>query len=122
MIGTVCCQAVCANVVSAISGLTVCTDVIGAVCCEAVCTDVVSAIGGLTVCTDVVGTVCCQAIRANMIGAIRGLTVRTSVRSVSVRRTTFRNNSAIQCRMSVRNRQSESARCQDGKTKAKQDI
>ena len=50
--------------VSAISGDTVCTDVVSAISGDAVCTDVISTISSDTVCTDVV-----SAVSSNMSSA-----------------------------------------------------
>jgi hypothetical protein len=115
-------QAVCTHMVSTIGSLTVGTDMVSTVGGQAVSTHVVSAIGSLTVCTDMVSAIGGEAVGTYMIGTIGSLTIRTGVRSVSVGRTTLGNHSTVQCGVSIRNRQSESTRCQDGKTKAKQNV
>ena len=122
VVGTVSGQTVCTDVISAIGSLAVCTNVVGTVSGQAVCTDVVSAIGGLTVGAYVVGTVSSQAVCTDVVRTVGSLTIRASVRSISVGRTTFGNHITVQCRMGIRNRQSESARRQDGQTKTKKDI
>jgi hypothetical protein len=57
-----------------------------------------------------------------VIRTIGRLTIRAGMRSVGVRRTTLGYNTSVQYRVGVRNRQSECARCQDGKTKAKNNV
>jgi hypothetical protein len=78
VIGTVCSQAVCTYVVSAVSGLAIWTDTVGSVGSQAVCTYMVSAISGLAVRANTVGAVGSQAVRTDMISAISGLAVWTN--------------------------------------------
>jgi hypothetical protein len=126
---------VCSNVVSAIRGQTVGTDVVSTIGSLAVCTNVVSAIRGQTICTDMVSTIGSLAVVTYTVGAISGqtvrtdvvstigsLTIRTGVRCISVRRAAFSDNSTVQYRVIIRNGQSECTRCQNGKTKAKQKV
>jgi GNAT superfamily N-acetyltransferase len=114
--------AVGAYVVSAVRGQTIGTDVVSAVRGQTVGTDVISAISGLAISAYVVSAVRGQTVGTDMVSAIRSLTIRTGVRGIRVRRTAFRNNSAVQyCRV-IGNRQSKCARCQDRETKTKNKI
>jgi hypothetical protein len=128
-------DAVVTNAVSAVSSQAVCTDVVGTVGSLTVVTYAVSAIGGQTVCTDVVGTVGSlavvtnavsavggQAVCTDVIGTVGSVAISTGVRSIGMRRTTFSDDTAVQYSVVIGNRQSERARCQDGKTKAKQNV
>jgi len=115
-------QAVGTDVVGTISGLTVVAYTVSAVSGQAVGTDVVGTISGLTVVAYTVSAISGQAVGTDMVSTIRSLTIRTGVRSVGVRRTTFGDNSTVQYRVMIRNRQSECTRCQNGKTNAEQKI
>jgi hypothetical protein len=115
-------QTVGTDVISAISGLAISADVVSAVRGQTVGTDVISAISGLAISAYVVSAVRGQTVGTDMVSAIRSLTIRTGVRGIRVRRTAFRNNSAVQyCRV-IGNRQSKCARCQDRETKTKNKI
>lgn len=122
MVGTVSSKAVGTDVISTISGLTICAYVIGAVSGKAICTDVVSAISSLTVVAYAVSAIGSQTVGTDVIRTIGSLTIRTGVGSVGVGRTPFRYNSTGQYVVVIGNRQSEYARCQDGKTKTKNKI
>ena len=122
VISTISSQTIGTNVVSTISGLAVVAYPVSAVSSEAVCTNVVSTISSLAVVAYAVSTVSGQAVGTHVVRAIGSLAIRTSVRSVGVGRTTLRYNSTAQCVVVIGNRQSECARCQDGKTKAKNKI
>ncbi|SES83339.1 hypothetical protein SAMN05216197_102350 [Pseudomonas graminis] len=83
-------QAICTNMVRAISGLAVCTDAVSTVSSEAVGAYVVRAISGLAVCTDAVSTVSSEAVGADVVR-----TVSSDTTDISVGRAVFCNDCSI---------------------------
>ena len=83
-------QAICTNMVRAISGLAVCTDAVSTVSSEAVGAYVVRAISGLAVCTDAVSTVSSEAVGTDVVR-----TVSSDTTNISVGRAVFCNDCSI---------------------------
>jgi len=131
VVGTIGSQTVSTDVVCAISGLTVCANMVGTIGSEAVSTDVVCAISGLTVCanvvrtigseavcTDVVCTISSLTVCANVVRTIRSLAIVAQVAGVGVGRTAFGDNSRVQQSVCVHSRKREGTRGQDREGKA----
>jgi hypothetical protein len=117
MVRAISSEAVGTYVVRAISGLAICTDAVSTISSEAVGTYVVRAISGLAVCTDAVSTISSEAVGTYVVR-----TVSSDATNISVGRAVFCNDRSIHRVVRINGWKCKGAACKKGESEAEDQL
>jgi hypothetical protein len=127
MVRAISSDAVCTNAVGTISGYAVCTNTVGTISSDTVCTNAVGTISGYAVCTNTVGTISSNAVCTNAVSTISGYAVCTNAVStissnaahVGMGRTVFSNNRCVDLMVGINTWKCKCAACKNRESQAK---